>query len=75
MAVDGTTQAQLETGEYVVNVRDVVSATERQLNAWHERQAALAAVRERDDAANRERLEVARNNMELLLRDDGCDCE
>jgi len=49
--------------------------SDRQLNAWHERQAALAAVRERDDAANRERLEVARNNMELLLRDDGLDCE
>jgi len=69
------TEAKLEAGEYVVNAQAVTSASARQLNAWHERQAALAAVRERDDAANRERLEVARNNMELLLRDDGLDCE
>lgn len=55
--------------------QSAVKPSDRQLNAWHERQAALAAVRERDDAANRERLEVARNNMELLLRDDACDCE
>lgn len=52
-----------------------IKPSDRQLEAWHERQDALAEWRKKDSPANRERLEVARNAMDLLLRDDANDCE
>lgn len=56
-------------------VTTAIKPSDRQLEAWHERQEALAEWRKKDTPANRERLELARNAMDLLLRDDGMDCE